>query len=147
MKGAWIAIALACAALHPATVSAKEAARTSPEAGSRTYLRNFKDMVLAQCLATAYEQAPAVSKDIGSSTNALRDWTYYDLARAPDVVHALVAKYLARDYRNPVVESEVRNVRFDYLKCMDLYHGNELDAAAKKLVLRPNSTYRAEHPR
>ncbi|PFH29975.1 type VI secretion system amidase immunity protein Tai4 [Burkholderia sp. JKS000303] len=147
MKGAWIAIALACAALHPATVSAKEAPRTSPEAGSRTYLQNFKDMVLAQCLATAYEQAPAVSKDIGSSTNALRDWTYYDLERAPDVVHALVAKYLARDYRNPIVESEVRVVRFDYLKCMDLYHGKELDAAAKKLVLRPNSTYRAENPR
>lgn len=147
MKGAWIAIALVCAALHPATVSAKEAARTSPEAGSRTYLQNFKDMVLAQCLATAYRQAPAVSQDIGSSTNALRDWTYYDLERAPDVVHALVAKYLARDYRNPVVESEVTDVKFDYLKCMDLYHGKELDAAAKRLVLRPNSTYRAENPR
>ncbi|WP_244111066.1 T6SS amidase immunity protein Tai4 family protein, partial [Burkholderia stagnalis] len=57
------------------------------------------------------------------------------------------AKYLARDYRNPVVESEVADVRFDYLKCMDLYHGKALDAAAKKLVLRPNSTYRAENPR
>ncbi|RQS60291.1 hypothetical protein DID99_01170 [Burkholderia sp. Bp8986] len=31
------------------------------------------------------------------------------------------------------------------LKCIDLYHGKELDAAAKQLVLRPNSTYRTEH--
>ncbi|TGN93369.1 type VI secretion system amidase immunity protein Tai4 [Burkholderia sp. USMB20] len=147
MRKAWIAIALTCAALHPATVSAKEAAQTSPGAGSRTYIQNFKDMALAQCLATAYRQESAVSKDIGSSTNALRDWTYYDLERAPDVVRALVAKYLARDYRNPVVESEIKDVKFDFLKCMDLYHGKELDAAAKRLVLRPNSTYRAENPR
>ena len=60
---------------------------------------------------------------------------------------ALVAKYLARDYRNPVVESEVKDVKFDFLKCIDLYHGKELDAAAKQLVLRPNSTYRTGNPR
>ncbi|WP_175921222.1 type VI secretion system amidase immunity protein Tai4 [Burkholderia latens] len=145
MRGAWIAAALACIALQPAIGAAKDAAQASPEADSRTYIQNFKDMVLSACLATAYKQAPGVSKDIGSSTSALRDWSYYDMERAPDVIHALVEKYLARDYRNPVVESEVTGVKFDFLKCIDLYHGNELDAAAKQLVLRPNSTYRAEH--
>ncbi|NTZ82864.1 hypothetical protein FCJ61_07575 [Burkholderia metallica] len=145
MRGVWIAAALACIALQPAMVVAKDTAQTSPEAGSRPYIQNFKDMVLADCLATAYKQEAGVSKDIGSSTSALRDWTYYDMERAPDVIHALVAKYLARDYRNPVVESEVRDVKFDFLKCIDLYHGKELDVAAKKLVLRPNRTYRAEH--
>ncbi len=104
-------------------------------------------MVLAECLATAYKQAPGVSKDIGSSISALRDWTYYDMERAPDVIHALVAKYLARDYRNPVVESEVGDVKFDFLKCLDLYHGKELDAVAKPLVLHPNRTYRSEASR
>ncbi|KML43061.1 hypothetical protein VL15_37585 [Burkholderia cepacia] len=147
MRGVWIAVVLTCVALQPAVVSAKDTAQASPEAGSRTYIQNFKDMVLAQCLATAYRQEPGVSKDIGSSTSALRDWTYYDMERAPDVIHALVAKYLARDYRNPVVESEVRDVKFDFLKCVDLYHGKELEAAAKQLVLRPNSTYRTENPR
>ncbi|WP_321785328.1 type VI secretion system amidase immunity protein Tai4 [Burkholderia pyrrocinia] len=147
MKGTWLAAVLTCIALHPAVVSAKDAAQASPEAGSRTYLQNFKDMVLAECLATAYKQEPGASKDIGSSTSALRDWTYYDMERAPDVIHALVAKYLARDYRNPVVESEVGDVKFDFLKCVDLYHGKELDAVAKKFVLRPNSTYRTENPR
>ncbi|QRR06912.1 hypothetical protein FPJ27_11085 [Burkholderia sp. MS455] len=60
---------------------------------------------------------------------------------------ALVAKYRARDYRNPVVEVEVKGVKFDFLKCADLYHGKELDAAAKKHVLSPNSTYRTGNPR
>ncbi|QVN21857.1 type VI secretion system amidase immunity protein Tai4 [Burkholderia pyrrocinia] len=144
MKGAWIAAVLACVALHPSVVSAKDAAQASPAAGSRTYIQNFKDMVLAECLATAYKQAPGASKDIGSSTSALRDWTYYDMERAPDVVQSLVAAYLARDYRNPVVESDVKDVKFDFLKCMDLYHGKALDTAARKLVLRPNGTYRSE---
>lgn len=76
--------------------------------GWSTYLQSFKDMVLAECLATACKQEPGASKDIGSSTSALRDWTCYDMARAPDVIHSLVAKYLARDYPNPVVEAEVR---------------------------------------
>lgn len=145
MRGVRIAAALVCIAFQPAMVVAKDAAQAAPEAGSRTYLQNFKDMVLAECLATAYKQAPGASKDIGSSTSALRDWTYYDMERAPDVIQALVAKYLARDYRNPVVESEVRDVKFDFLKCIDLYHGKELDVAAKQLVSRPNRTYRTEH--
>ena len=146
MRGVRIAAVLACIAFQPAMIVAKDGAQTSPEAGSRTYLQNFKDRVLAECLATAYEQEAGVSKDIGSSIGALRDCTCYDMERAPDVIHALVAKYLARDYRNPVVESEVADVKFDFLKCIDLYHGKELDAAAKQLVSRPNRTYRTEHP-
>ena len=145
MRGVRIAAVLACIAFQPAMIVAKDGAQTSPEAGSRTYLQNFKDRVLAECLATAYEQEAGVSKDIGSSIGALRDWTCYDMERAPDVIHALVAKYLARDYRNPVVESEVGDVKFDFLKCIDLYHGKELDAATKQLVSRPNRTDRAEH--
>ncbi|NTX27248.1 type VI secretion system amidase immunity protein Tai4 [Burkholderia pyrrocinia] len=144
MRGTWLAAVLTCVALHPAVVSAKDAAQASPEAGSRTYIQNFKDMVLAECLVTAYKQAPGVSKDIGSSASALRDWTYYDMERAPDVVQSLVAGYLAHDYRNPVVESDVKDVKFDFLKCMDLYHGKALDTAARTLVLRPNGTYRSE---
>ena len=147
MRRAWIAAVLTCIALQPAMVSANDAAQASPEAGSRTNLQNFKDMVLAECLATAYKQEPGVDKDIGSSTSALRDWTYYDMERAPDAIHALVAKYLGRDYRNPVVEPEVRDVKFDFLKCVDLYHGKELDIAAKQLVFRPNRTYRSETSR
>ncbi|KVF57365.1 hypothetical protein WJ15_30555 [Burkholderia cepacia] len=145
MRGVRIAAALACIAFQPAMVVAKDAAQAAPEAGSRTYFQNFKDMVLAECPATAYKQVPGASKDIGSSVSALRDRTYYDMERAPDVIQALIAKYLARDYRNPVVESEVRDVKFDFLKCIDLYHGKELDVAAKQFVSRPNRTYRTEH--
>ncbi|CAB3747288.1 hypothetical protein B7G54_02925 [Burkholderia puraquae] len=146
MREAWIAAALACFVFQPAIAVAKDAVQASSEAGSRTYIQNFKDMVLANCLATAYKREPGVSKDIGSSISALRDWTYYDMKRAPEVIHALVAKYLARDYRNPVVEPEVRDVKFDFLKCIDLYRGKELDAAARQFVSRPNRTYRTEYP-
>jgi len=45
-----------------------------------------------------------------------------------------VAKHLARDYRHPVVETDVGDVKFDYLKCVDLYHGRARDAAAKQRV-------------
>ncbi|WP_420994324.1 T6SS amidase immunity protein Tai4 family protein [Cupriavidus sp. 30B13] len=43
--------------------------------------------------------------------------------------------YLSRDYSNPLVESEVKGIRFDFLKCLDLYHGPELDAQISQLVI------------
>ncbi|WP_128845054.1 T6SS amidase immunity protein Tai4 family protein [Burkholderia catarinensis] len=66
---------------------------------------------------------------------------------APDAVRTRVAKYLARDYRNPVVEPEVGDVKCDFLKCVDPYHGEEPDTAAKRLVLRSNSPCRTENSR
>ena len=47
MREAWVAAALACFVFQPAIAVAKDAAQASPEAGSRTYIQNFKDMVLA----------------------------------------------------------------------------------------------------
>lgn len=46
--------------------------------------------------------------DAGSSVSALRDWTYYDLEKSPDAIKSLVDVYLARDYHNPLVESEIK---------------------------------------
>jgi hypothetical protein len=64
--------------------------------------------------------------DAGSSASALLDWTYFDMEKSPDAVKSLVNRYLARDYSNPLVESEIEGVRFDFLKCMDLYHSKAL---------------------
>ncbi|WP_321944013.1 hypothetical protein [Burkholderia cenocepacia] len=47
--------------------------------------------------------------------------------------------------QNPVVEPEVGDVNFDFLKSTDPCHGKALDAAAKRLVLRPNGTERTGH--
>jgi hypothetical protein len=120
--------------------------RDSPQAGTRTYSQNYKDMVLAICIANAYKIDQDAFTDAGSSVSALRDWALYDLEKAPDEITALVNSYLARDYHNPLVESEVKGVRFDFLKCLDLYHSEDLDKQVKQLVIHPERTYRQDHP-
>jgi hypothetical protein len=125
---------------------AGDEAIASPQAGARTYAQNYKDMVLAMCLANAYKNDKNASIDVGSSVSALRDWTNYDLEKSPDAIKTLVDHYLARDYRNPLVESEIKGVSFDFLKCMDLYHSRELDAQVKRLVINPKHTYRQDNP-
>ncbi len=127
-------------------VHAKDETINSPQAGARTYAQNYKDMVLAECVATAYKNAPAVNKDAGSSVSALRDWGYYDLEQSPDAVNELIERYLARDYHNPLVESEVKDVRFDFLKCLDLYHSKDLELLVKRLVINPDHSYRQDNP-
>lgn len=122
------------------------AAADSPEAATRTYAQNYKDMVLAICVANAYKDDKHASMDAGSSVSALRDWALYDLEQAPEEIRALVDGFLARDYHNPLVESEVKGVRFDFLKCLDLYHSKALDQQVKELVIHPNRTYRQDNP-
>ncbi|TXF97039.1 type VI secretion system amidase immunity protein Tai4 [Massilia arenae] len=128
----------------PAHISARD--NTSPLAVTRTYAQNYKDMVLATCLTQAYRNDTSVATDAGSSISALRDWTYFDMDQSPDAVNSLVNSYLARDYSNPLVESEIKGVRFDFLKCMDLYHSKALDDLAKRLVIHPKRIYGQEHP-
>lgn len=128
-------------------VYAKNDTVTSPQAGARTYAQNYRDMVLAICIANAYTNDKNASIDAGSSVSALRDWTYYDLEKSPDAINSLVDAYLKRDYHNPLVESEVKDVRFDFLKCLDLYHSNELDSLVKRVVINPNRTYRQDNPK
>lgn len=131
-------VALSVAAITSAPALS---ATSSPEGMYRTFETNYKDMTLATCIDTAYANNADVSKDAGSSVTAMREWTYYDLERSPALITTLVAKYLARDYTHPLVESEIKGVKFDFLKCLDLYHSQELDALTKKLVDHPTRTY------
>ena len=118
----------------------------SPQAGARTYAQNYKDMVLATCIANAYTNEKNAAIDAGSSVSALRDWTYYDLEKSPDAIKFLVDTYLARDYHHPLVESEIKGVRFNFLKCLDLYHSKELESLIKRMVINPKRTYRQDNP-
>ena len=120
-------------------------AHNGPEAGARSYAQNYKDMVLATCIAKAYAGDKNAAMDAGSSVSALIDWTEYDLDKSPDAVKSLVNRYLARDYFNPLVESEVKGVKFDMLKCLDMYHSKELDILTKQLVVKPNHTYEQDN--
>ena len=147
MKKVWVSLFSASALIHYASVChAKDDQHASPQAGARTYAQNYKDMVLATCIANAYKDDKDAAVDAGSSVSALRDWTYYDLEKAPDAIKSIVDRYLARDYHNPLAESENKNVRFDFLKCLDLYHSKELDAQVKRLVINPGHTYRRDNP-
>ncbi|KPX28419.1 MULTISPECIES: type VI secretion system amidase immunity protein Tai4 [Pseudomonas syringae group] len=113
----------------------------SPQGMERTYAQNYRDMVLATCIANAYKGEKSTAMDAGSSVTALREWAYYDFEKSPDAVKALIDKYLARDYTNPLVESEIKGVKFDLLKCLDLYHSKELNALVKEVVIKPGHTY------
>ncbi|WMD18642.1 type VI secretion system amidase immunity protein Tai4 [Achromobacter seleniivolatilans] len=126
---------------------ANDAGRTSPQAGARTYAQNYKDMVLAQCIATAYKDDRQASTDAGSSVTALRDWTNYDWDKHAydEVVSPLVEKYLARDYHNPLAEAEIKGIQFSLLKCLDLYHSEELATVVKHVVINPMRTYRQDN--
>jgi hypothetical protein len=120
-------------------------ATSSPQAGARTCAQNYKDMVLAECIATAYRNEPSAAMDAGSSVGALMDWTDFDLERNPDASKSLVNRFLARDYRNPVVQSESKGAAFDFLKCLDLYHSQELETEVRRFVTDPKRSYRLEN--
>jgi isocitrate lyase len=129
---------LASCALVFLTMQAETSAeRAGQQAYQRTYAQNYRDMVLATCIDTAYKSSRDVAMDAGSSVSALRDWTRYDLEASPDAIASLVQKFLSRDYTNPLVETEVKDVRFDLLKCFDLYHSKELDGLAARMVAHP----------
>ncbi|WP_265332451.1 type VI secretion system amidase immunity protein Tai4, partial [Pseudomonas syringae] len=72
--------------------------KSSPQGMVRTYAQNYRDMVLATCIANAYKGEKNTAMDAGSSVTALREWAYYDFEKSPDAVKALIDKYLARDY-------------------------------------------------
>jgi len=142
-----LAIAAAAVLGGGAAAAQGQAEAASPQAGTRSYAQNYKDMVLAECIATAYQGEQKAARDAGSSASALRDWTQYDWDAHPyDEVTDLVRKALAQDYRNPLVESEVKGVRFDLLKCLDLYHSKALEAQVRKVVIHPKRTYRQDNP-
>ncbi len=117
-----------------------------PEAGGRSNASNYKDMVLADCIATAYQSAPKIAEDAGSSAGALVDWTLFDAEKAPPEIRALVKNYLARDYQNPLAESERPGIQFSLLKCFDLYHSKALAKQVKRYVGKPNRSFRQDHP-
>ncbi|MFK3796913.1 type VI secretion system amidase immunity protein Tai4 [Pseudomonas sp. NPDC088444] len=141
-----LAVAMLIVSIFTPVSQAQDQIRNAPQAGGRTYSVNYKDMVLATCIATAYKNDPGAAKDAGSSVSALRDWTSFDLDQATRPIQDLVTDYLSRDYHNPVVESEVKGVRFDLLKCLDLYHSEALEAQIKRWGYTPDRSYRQDNP-
>ena len=111
--------------------------RDYPDAPKRTFIQNYKDMVFASCLTKAYNDNKDIVKDIGSSEGALQQWVSYDINESVDEEFKIVNSYLSRNYFNPIVEAQVKGVKFDFLKCLDLYHSKELDKLSRKVVPYP----------
>lgn len=145
MRKSPLCCALLAFALTSSAACAKDEAVRSPEAGARTYAQNYKDMIFATCIANAYKNDRNAAVDAGSSVSALRDWTEYDMEKSPDAIRSLIDRYLARDYRNPLADAELAGVKFDLLKCLDLYHSKELDTQVQKFVSKPRRIYRQDN--
>ena len=138
----FLALVLCAFGLTQTMSVAQEDNHRGPRAAERSYGQNFKDMAFAHCLGKAYGGDELITRDIASSHGALIEWTYYDLAKAPEAVTNLVQAYLAQDYSNPLAEQEAPGLEFNYLKCLDLYHSQELDGLMREVVAEPESRIR-----
>jgi hypothetical protein len=126
-----------CLILFPLICNASSINSMTPETVNRTFIQNYKDMVLASCIASAYHDDKIASMDAGSSASALREWTYYNMDKSIDAEIRIIDSYLSRNYFNPLAEAEIKGIKFDFLKCLDLYHSKELDRLAKKVISHP----------
>ena len=133
----WLAIAWVLAGAACATAHVPAAGRGLPEAAMRTYAVNYKDMMLAGCIATAYKGAPQAANDAEYSAGAFHEWTRFDMESATGVNDKIIDRYLARTYH----AKEAPDVRLDLMKCLDMYHSAELDAQVRQYVDRPSATY------
>lgn len=108
---------------------------------NRTYASNFKDMVLARCVSKAYQFDKKVVKDTNGSAGALFImWigsVNYDVF--PDV-DTLITTFLKRKY----YFHEHNDLQGDMMKCLDLYHSNELNSLVKKYISKPSMTLKKE---
>ncbi|AMP39028.1 hypothetical protein CJO78_01590 [Ralstonia solanacearum] len=110
-------------------------AADSITATRRTNAENYKDRALAACLSAAYKGSEA-GVDADVTKNVFLEWTYYDEDKGNRATDQLVETYLRRDYANPM--EGYAGAKFELLKCLDMYHSQELDEQVRKFVPHPN---------
>lgn len=128
-------------------------------APARSYQQTFKDMALSFCLSQAYHRVEKVKDDTLYTAAALHSWSRYEYDEAKDKMTHLVSEYLAKPYRHEPVtdETAVENEELEapshpphhlelfLLKCLDLYHGPELEKLVKEYVIDPGRSYAEDH--
>lgn len=97
-------------------------------------------MLLAGCIATAYNDSPEAMLDAQHASSALVEWTEYDAEGATGVDEKLIDRYLARTYHSKADSS----ARLDLLKCFDMYHGSEQDVQVQQYVERPDASFASD---
>lgn len=114
-----------------------------PEAASRTYAQNYRDLALASCIAQAYADQPKAAADAGATAAGLDStWTNYDPEKGAGEMAKLVDRYLARQYH----AMEGPDIKLDLQKCLDLYHSEELKTLINRVVPTPARTYKQDNP-
>ena len=112
------------------------------EASRRSYGQNYADIALALCVAQAYASEPRANPDAIASAGGIDQWSNFDLEAGHDAIAALITRYLARDY--PSFQGP--ETRLDMMKCLDLYHSEELAAQIRRFVPTPSRSYEKDHP-
>lgn len=116
-------------------------ALANPLANTRSSGQNYKDMMLLKCLSRAYQNDPGAANDTGASAAVMLNWMDVELDASIDASEQLLNSALARDYRHPLSQ-DYKNIRFDALKCLDMYHSKALTSQVKRFVSQPAKPYR-----
>lgn len=133
---AWICL-LSIMAFCPARlVALPPATATSPPA-EQGGGQNFKDMVLAICIAEAYRHEAQPAKDAGRSAEMLRQSAHDAKPATKREIFLLIDEYLQRDYFDPITAWQVHGLRFNLMKCLDLYHSEALEHVTQAQVDPP----------
>ncbi|MEX5716087.1 T6SS amidase immunity protein Tai4 family protein [Serratia ureilytica] len=104
-------------------------------------MQNYKDIALTYCISVAYKTSPEASKDAIASSNGIDAWSYYAIRDEESPIIKLTKQYLQKNYNAKDGKS-----RLDLMKCMDMYHSEELDKLAKDYVQRPNDNWVKDNP-
>ncbi|WP_129544458.1 T6SS amidase immunity protein Tai4 family protein [Serratia sp. 1D1416] len=112
-----------------------------PQTAYRSYLQNYKDIALTYCISVAYKTSPEASKDAIASSNGIDAWSYYTIRDEESPIIALTKRYLQQNYN-----AKDGKIRLDLMKCMDMYHSEDLDKLAKDYVQRPNDNWVKDNP-
>lgn len=135
--------AASLSATVPQRVAEDTVAARATGARSRTYLQNFKDMVLSRCIATAYKSSPDAATDANASAGGFFEWSNYDVETFGEVLDAMIAAKLAQPYGS----FQGPGVRLDLMKCVDLYHGRALADLARRAVDKPHRRPAQDYPK
>ncbi|MFC0587049.1 T6SS amidase immunity protein Tai4 family protein [Ralstonia solanacearum] len=113
--------------------------------GCRPYLRAERSGYGADHLHRQRRSDKDAATDAGGSVSALRDWPLLQHGKSPDAIRSPVERYRLRN-ANPPADAEVKELRVDFRKYLDLYHGSELEAPARRIVIHPGLIYRHDSP-
>jgi hypothetical protein len=140
--------ALLLFALLPACAFAEEneatpATKTPLKEGPRyrTHAENYKDMILARCIARVYGEEGRAGRDAYGVASRLFESTCYDMETtdADDGAGELIGRYIGFDYRSRHFTQETGiDVPFNLGKCIELYRSKALEEHVRKHVCEPD---------